>query len=137
MLLVSTGCHIWIPGFISVRDPPPPPPHRIVFSTYQKPPNKYLYIPFESFHPGSNKKAFIKGELIHCCWSSSTFKSFNTVRHKFWERLRGCPFKFLLPIFRSVAYADHSTLLKPFSVKVKPRSRSKRVVVFKTTYNFN
>lgn len=26
------------------------------FSTYQKPLNKYLYIPFESFHPASNKK---------------------------------------------------------------------------------
>ena len=29
------------------------------FSTFQKPLNKYLYIPFESFHPSSNKKAFI------------------------------------------------------------------------------
>ena len=28
------------------------------FSTYQKPLNKYLYIPFESFHPASNKRAF-------------------------------------------------------------------------------
>jgi len=27
-------------------------------STYQKPLNKYLYIPFESFHPMSNKRAF-------------------------------------------------------------------------------
>ena len=114
-------------------------PHRVEFSTYQKPLNKYLYIPFESFHPNSNKKAFIKGELIRYCRSSSTFKSFNAVRHKFWERLRlrGYPFKFLLPIFRSVTYADRSTLLKPFSVKVKQRSRSKSVVVFKTTYNFN
>ena len=34
------------------------------FSIFQKPLNKYLYIPFESFHPSSNKKAFIKGELI-------------------------------------------------------------------------
>ena len=114
-------------------------PHRVEFSTYQKPFSKYLYIPFESFHPNSNKKAFIKGELICYCQSSSTFKFFNAVRHKFWERLRlrGYPFKFLLPFFRSVTYADRSTLLKPFSVKVKLRSRSKRVVVFKTTYNFN
>ena len=39
-------------------------PHRVEFSTYQKSLNKYLYIPFESFDPNSNKKAFIKGELI-------------------------------------------------------------------------
>ena len=31
------------------------------FSTFQKPLNKYLHIPFESFHPSSNKKAFITG----------------------------------------------------------------------------
>ena len=30
------------------------------FSTYQKPLNKYLYIPFQSFHPASNKRAFIR-----------------------------------------------------------------------------
>jgi len=29
------------------------------FSTYQKPLNKYLYIPFESFHTSSNKRDFI------------------------------------------------------------------------------
>ena len=33
------------------------------FSTFQKPLNKYLYIPFESFHPSSNKKASLKGKL--------------------------------------------------------------------------
>ena len=36
----------------------------IQFCTFQKPLNKYLYIPFESFHPASNKRAFIKGELM-------------------------------------------------------------------------
>jgi len=40
------------------------------FSTFQKPLNKYLYVPFESFHPSSNKKAFIRGELIRCVRNS-------------------------------------------------------------------
>ena len=33
------------------------------FSTFQKPLNKYLYIPLELFLSSSNKKAFFKGEL--------------------------------------------------------------------------
>ena len=45
------------------------------FSTFQKPLNKYLYIPFESFHPSSNKKALIKGELTRYARNSSSFKS--------------------------------------------------------------
>lgn len=57
------------------------------FSTFQKPVNKYLYIPFESFHPSSNKKAFIKGELIRCARNTSSFKSFSETREKFWKRL--------------------------------------------------
>ena len=46
------------------------------YSTFQKPLNKYLYIPFESFHPGSNKSAFMKGELMHYARNSLTYSSF-------------------------------------------------------------
>ena len=45
------------------------------FSTFQKPLDKYLYIPFESFHPSSNKKAFIKGELMKYARNSSSYQS--------------------------------------------------------------
>ena len=58
------------------------------FSTFKKPLNKYLYIPFESFHPSSNKKAFIKGELMRYARNSSSFNSFYETREKFWKRLR-------------------------------------------------
>ena len=62
------------------------------FSTFQKPLNKYLYIPFEPLHPSSNKKAFIKGELMRYDRNSSSFKSFSEIRDRFWKRLRlrGC-----------------------------------------------
>ena len=50
----------------------------IQFCTFQKPLNKYLYIPFESFHPPSNKRAFIKGELMHYARNSSNMKIQNT-----------------------------------------------------------
>ena len=99
-------------------------------STFQKPLNKYLYIPFESFHPTNNKKAFIKGELMRYARNSSTFSSFTETRLLFWKRLRGYPAKFLLPIFREISYSNRC---KWFS---KPRKvPTQRRVVFKTTFN--
>ena len=102
------------------------------YSTFQKPLNKYLYIPFESFHPTSNKRAFIKGELMRYARNSSTFTSFDETRTLFCKRLRlrGYPAKFLLPIFRDVNYSNR---FKWFS---KPNRLSKqRRVVFKSTFN--
>lgn len=102
------------------------------FSTYQKPLNKYLYIPFESFHPASNKKAFIRGELMRCTRNSSTIKVFSETREKFWKRLRlrGYPVGFLLPLFREVKYSNRTKWLSR-----KSKSRNGRMVVFKSTFN--
>lgn len=74
------------------------------FSTYQKPLNKYLYIPFESFHPASNKRAFIRGELMRYTRNISTFKALSETRDKFWKRLRiqGYPVGFLLPLLKKL-----------------------------------
>ena len=104
------------------------------FSTFQKPLNKYLYIPFESFHPSSNKKAFIKGELIRYARNSSTFKAFSETREKFWKqlRVRGYPFRFLLPLFREIRYSDRKRWLIQ---KPKHRSKISKTIVFKTTFN--
>ena len=92
------------------------------FSTFQKPLNKYLYIPFESFHPSSNKKAFIKGELMRYASNSSSFESFSETREKFWRRLRvrGYPFRVLLPLFHEIRYSDRRRWLKQ-----KPNNRFK------------
>ena len=104
------------------------------FSTFQKPLNKYLYIPYESFHPSSNKKAFIKGELIRYARNSSSFNSFSETRDKFWKRLRvrGYPFRFLLPLFCEIRYSDRKKWL---CKKPKNRSSLGRTIVFKTTFN--
>ena len=102
------------------------------YSTFQKPLNKYLYIPYESFHPASNKKAFIKGELMRYARNSSTFHSFQETRLLFWRRLRlrGYPARFLLPVFREINYSNRK---KWFS---KPnRLSGQRRVVFKSTFN--
>ena len=104
------------------------------FSTFQKPLNKYLYIPFESFHPSSNKKAFIKGELIIYARNSFSFNSFNETRETFWKRLRvrGYPFSFLLPLFREIRYSNRKKWLYK---KPKNKSSLGRTIVFKTTFN--
>ena len=102
------------------------------YSTFQKLLNKYLYIPYESFHLASNKKAFIKGELVRYARNSSTFYSFNEMRLHFWKRLRlrGYPAKFLLPTFREINYSNRRKWL------AKPNRLSKqRRVVFKPTFN--
>ena len=101
------------------------------YSTFQKPINKYLYIPFESFHPTSKNRAFIKGELVRYARNSSTFTSFGEMRALFWKRLRlrGYPAKFLLPIFKEINYSNR---LGWFS---KPnRLSAQRKVVFKSTF---
>lgn len=106
--------------------------NKLQYSTFQKPLNKYLYIPYESFHPASNKKAFIKGELMRYARNSSTFRSFDETRQLFWKRLRlrGYPARFLLPVFREINYSNRS---KWFS---KPGRLSRhRTVVFKSTFN--
>ena len=102
------------------------------FSTFQKPLNKYLYIPFESFHPSSNNKAFIKGELMRYARNSSSFKSFSETRDRFWKRLRlrGYPFAFLLPLFLEIRYSDRKKWLLQ-----KAKNRSQRATVFKITFN--
>ena len=104
------------------------------FSTFQKPLNKYLCIPFESFHRSSNKKAFIKGELWRYARNSSSFNSFYDTREKFWKRLRvrGYPFRFLLPLFRVIRYCDRKKWLYK---KPKNRSSLGKTIVFKTTFN--
>ena len=88
--------------------------------------------PYESFHPASYKKVFIKGELMRYARNRSTFHSFQEMRLLFWRRLRlrGYPARFLLPVFREINYSNRK---KWFS---KPnRLSGQRRVVFKSTFN--
>lgn len=109
---------------------------RLLVSTFQKPLNKYLYIPFESFHPTSNKKAFIKGELMRYVRNSSTFEAFATTRQNFWRRLRirGYPYKFLLPLFQDIRYSSRSKWLSRRRINVR-KYVSRKKVIFRTTFN--
>ena len=106
MLLVLTGCHIWILGFLSVRNSP-----IMLNSPLTKNHLTSICISHLSlFIPTATRKLLLKVSLFI---TAGVVQPFNAVRHKFWERLRlrRYPFKFLLPIFRSVTCADRSTLL--------------------------
>jgi hypothetical protein len=85
----------------------------INFELYQKPQNKYLYLPFTSFHTLATKKGWIKGELIRICRNNSSNSTFIKNTYLFAERLkkRGYPEHFFIPIFRNFSYSSRKELL--------------------------
>jgi len=86
----------------------------ISFKLFQKPLNKYLYIPFSSSHPTATKKGWIKGELIRFRRNNSTYEDFLKSSHWFYLRLRrrGYPDWFLHNIFLNFKYQDRDSELK-------------------------
>ena len=47
---------------------------RLTIRPYQKPLNRYLYLPFTSYHPSHSKKSFIKAELLRYILSFFTLR---------------------------------------------------------------
>jgi hypothetical protein len=82
--------------------------------TYQKSLNKYLYLPFCSYHPVHCKKGFITSELKRYLIRSSDARSFASLRQSFFDRLRarGYPNRFLSPLFESVRFSERESLLQ-------------------------
>ena len=66
--------------------------------------------------------------------NSSSFKSFSETRNKFWQRLRvrGYPFRCLLPLFREIRHSDRKKWLVQNPCN---RSGINKTIVFKTTFN--
>lgn len=91
--------------------------NRISFKLYQKPLNKYLYIPFNSCHPTATKRGWIKGELIRFRRNNSTFNDFKASTVRFYCRLRkrGYPSYFILNIFKKFSYSGREEELKLMS----------------------
>jgi hypothetical protein len=91
----------------------------LIITTYEKPLNKYLYIPFSSFHTPHVFKGFIKSRLISYMVTNSRFKDFSAMRDKFVKRLllRGYPRTFLKKICEGVSYADRLSYLHGTTVK--------------------
>ena len=101
---------------------------------YQKPLNRYLYIPFNSYHPNHSKRSFIKAELIRYVRLSSKVSDFLKIRDSFYNRLRnrGYPKWFLTEIFSEVSYNLRSSYL---SVKKNRASGLAHKLFFKTNRN--
>lgn len=81
---------------------------------FQKAMNVYQYIPYSSFHPQHQKKAFIVSELHHLLIRETKEEGFSTVKHQFFHRLRarGYPAHFLFPLFAQVVFQQQPALLQ-------------------------
>ena len=109
-------------------------PTKLSVRPYQKPLNRYLYIPFISYHPNHAKRSFIKAELIRYVRLSSCLSDFLEIRKKFFNRLqnRGYPRRFLSEVFSEVHYNSRHKYLSRSKDKSKDVSH---LVFFKTFRN--
>jgi hypothetical protein len=106
--------------------------NRVVFSLFQKPSNKYLYLHFQSAHSKKLMANIIREELkryrLFCCEN----KDFIDIVLKFHGRLlaRGYPRDFLQPIFSNLP--DRSLLLERLFLPNTTRTQdcSAPVVIF-------
>lgn len=83
-------------------------------STYQKPHNRYLYIPYDSFHRRAVYKGFVKAELLRYAVTNTQAASFEHMKGLFYQRLqdRGYPTKALDVWFAQVQHGDRIRLLE-------------------------
>lgn len=81
---------------------------------YVKPTNKFLYIPYKSFHTEAVKRGFIITELTRLVKNNSTFEDFTTAAKSFAEHLkaRGYPAQFIMNAARRVDYGERDTILR-------------------------
>jgi hypothetical protein len=86
---------------------------RFHINTYQKPHNRYLYIPYNSFHRPSVFKGFVKAELLRYAVTNTTAAGFDHMKSLFFTRLeeRGYPTHVLEDWFASVQHSDRVRLL--------------------------
>jgi Reverse transcriptase (RNA-dependent DNA polymerase) len=111
---------------------------RLLVSTFSKPMNKFLYVPFASCHTRENLKGFINAELLRFAVTNSLLADFQKARLAFFDRLvaRGYPDSFLRPLFASVSHPDRNAILARVNEPAPPRVQS-RTVFFKTTTDRN
>jgi hypothetical protein len=81
--------------------------------THQKPLNKYLYIPWHSFHHPGMFKSFMHAELLRYVVTNSDAVWFDCMVAKFAHRLRerGYPLASIQAVISRVSYADRPAYL--------------------------
>ena len=100
-------------------------------STYQKTLNQYAYISFRSFHPPSQKLAFINGELTRYIRNSSSLEDYLLFKKLFFKRLllRGYPRGWLRKVFSKKMYFKRKDILWK-----QRKDVARAPIVFKTVY---
>ena len=102
---------------------------------YQKPQNKYLYLPPNSFHPKAIFPAYIKAEINRYRLNCSSDKDFEEVREDFKNRLlaRGYEEETLKPLFSSVK--KRTELLLQVRLGKEKKHLNKGKFIFKTLHH--
>lgn len=102
---------------------------------HQKTLNKYLYIPYNSYHTPFAKRGFIYTELCRYIRNSSSIRAYSYLRQLFYNRLRarGYPRKFLIKEFSKVSYNTRPQLLKPKPKNINNMNNTP--IIFKSIYN--
>lgn len=90
---------------------------------YQKPLNRYAYIPFSSHHPLSSKSAWLNSELRRYVKNNSHFEGYLRDRRSFIVRLlaRKYPISLITKACARVSYARRSLYLEPSIRRTRPR----------------
>jgi hypothetical protein len=98
----------------------------LVVSTYEKPMNKYLYIPLLSMHRVSVLRGFIRSRLLNFVVTNTYEHDFLVMRAKLWVRLlrRGYTPQFLTPIFAAVSFDLRREYLTPKPAATQSKGRA-------------
>lgn len=85
----------------------------VLVHTHQKPLNKYLYIPYDSFHSPGMFKGFIRAELIRYVLTNSEECWFDALKQMFFFRLRrrGYPAALLERVGAAVQHSQRGAYL--------------------------
>lgn len=99
----------------------------VLVRTHQKPLNKYLYIPYTSFHSPGMFKGFIRAELIRYVLTNSEECWFEAMKRKFFFRLRqrGYPPAFL----EREGAAVHHSQRAAYLTNPRPTNNERAVVL--------
>jgi hypothetical protein len=108
-------------------------PEKLDYRVHQKTLNKYLYLPWKSFHPRSQKSSMITAEVQRYIRNSSSFEDYIRIKRLFRSRLRarGYPREQINRSFLSVTYKERQMMLAPNNGKDKCLTP----LVFKTQFD--
>jgi Reverse transcriptase (RNA-dependent DNA polymerase) len=90
-------------------------------SIHQKELNKYLYLPYHSYHTIAQKLGFIKGEAIRYVRLNSSKDKYDELLQLFIERLqrRGYPLNFIQKALKDIDYNKRTEYLTPHNKEEK------------------